>query len=413
MIIDGNLITAEADQKKIMIVAAEASSTHYAAGLLREWQKENLATAQKHYFFGVGSNEMEAMGFHRIGKSEEMAVVGLAEIIEHYSFLKNIFYNLLAEAQKLKPDIVILMDYPDFNLRLAKKLKAMGIKVFYYISPQVWAWRKSRIHDIKRDCEKVFLLFPFEKTFYDNYGVSNEFVGHPLLDDLDDSLLDAEKNKFRRAKYGISENEKVLALMPGSRHSEIEQHFDLQQQVAKNLLLKHKNLRILVCVAPPLSKDFILQKLENFSLPFILLKEDPNHMIALADVVLVASGTATLMVGLLEKPMVIMYKMKWLTGIIGQLLIRGVKYFGLVNLILNEEVVPERKQNQATLAELTQLTDRYLTDTHYTQSVIEKLKKVRHSLGNKGAAKRVVASLNMYLNNSRNKDHKVDHSKNQ
>jgi lipid-A-disaccharide synthase len=383
--------------KRIMIVAAEASSTHYAAQLMREWSKENSSNSANHYFFGVGSNEMESLGFNRIGKSEEMAVVGIAEIIEHYGFLKNIFYKLLAESEKNRPDIVILMDYPDFNLRLAKKLKEMGIKVFYYISPQVWAWRKNRIYDIKAYCEKVFLLFPFEKAFYDLYEVPNMFVGHPLLDDLNPDLLDSDKVFFQRSKYGISSKEKVLALMPGSRHSEVEQHFQIQQDVARKLMIKYPHLRLLICVAPPLSKEYILQKLENFNLPYILLKEDPNVMISMSDYVLVASGTATLMVGLLEKPMVIMYKMKWLTGLIGKMLIRNLKFFGLVNLILDEEVAPERKQKFANVNELTGLLEKFINDEDHVHQTKQKLKKLKTSLGDKGAASRVVRALNKYL----------------
>lgn len=387
-------------KSKIMIVAAEASSTHYAAQLIREWQKQIKAQScpsKDIEFFGVGSLEMESLGFSRIGKSEEMAVMGIAEIIKHYSFLKKIFYQLLAAAETERPDFVILMDYPDFNLRLAKKLKALNIKVFYYISPQVWAWRKSRIHDIKKYCEKVFLLFPFEKNFYEQYQVPYEFVGHPLLDDLNPDFLNAEKIQYQRSKYGISSKEKVLALMPGSRHSEIEQHFQIQLDVARNLLLKYNHLRILICVAPPLSKDYILQHMENFNLPYILIKEDPNQMISLADYVLVASGTATLMVGLLEKPMVIMYKMKWLTGMIGKLVVRGVKYFGLVNLILDDDVVPERKQDQVTVPEITRLMDRYISEPDYAQKTIDKLKQVKLFLGDKGATQRVVTALNVYL----------------
>ncbi len=383
-----------------MMIAAEASSTHYAAQLIREWQsqlKSKTLPFDKIDFFGVGSLEMESLGFSRIGKSEEMAVMGIVEIAQHYSFLKNIFYQLVEIAEKQRPDVVILMDYPDFNLRLAKKMKVMGIKVFYYISPQVWAWRKSRIHDIKRDCEKVFLLFPFEQKFYEQYQVPYEFVGHPLLDDLNPDLLDQQKIQFQRSKYGIGPKEKVLALMPGSRRSEIEQNFQIQQDVAKNLSLKYSHLRILVCVAPPLSKEYIQQKMENFNSPYILIKEDPNQMISLADYVLVASGTATLMVGLLEKPMVIMYRMKWLTGVIGQILIRGIKYFGLVNLILDEEVVPERKQGDVTVPEITKLMDRYISDSAYAEKTIQNLKKVKLLLGDKGAARRVVQSLNQYL----------------
>ena len=376
-----------------MMIAAEASSAHYAAQLLKYWRAE-----KKDYdFFGVGSLEMESLGFRRLGKSEEMAVVGIAEIFENLQLIRGVFHALVAEAKNSPPDAVLLMDYPDFNLRLAKKLKAMGIKVFYYISPQVWAWRKNRIHDIKAYCEKVFLLFPFEKKFYDRFQVPNEFVGHPLLEDLDPELFDSEKIQWRRRQYGVQPQEKILALMPGSRKGEVEQHMHIQLQVAEKLMQEFPHLRLFIFVAPPLSKEYIQQKLDHFKPSYVLMKEDPNKMIALADYILVASGTATLMVGLLEKPMVIMYRVKWITGVIGQWLTRGLKYFGLVNLVLDREVVPERKQEQANVEELTRLMRQYIVSDEHTQKTIQELKKLRFSLGDVGATARVANSLEKYL----------------
>ena len=376
-----------------MMIAAEASSAHYALKLIRHWQAEK----KDYHFFGVGSYDMEAAGFERFGKSEEMAVVGIAEIIAHYSDLKAVFNKLVEEAIRRKPKVVILMDYPDFNLMLAKKLKSQGLNVVYYISPQVWAWRKNRIHKIKKYCDKVYLLFPFEKEFYEQHEVPHEFVGHPLLDDLNPDLLDQVKQQHNREKYGIKTTEKLLALMPGSRQGELNQHFDIQLEVAKKLLQKHSHLRVAILTAPTITKENMLQRLDNFKSPYILLQDDPYKMISLADYVLVASGTATLMVGLLHKPMVIMYRVKWLTGVIGKMLIRGVKYFGLVNLIFNREVVPERVQEQANTDELFRLLDRYITDDRYTRSVIEDLKKITQHLGDKGATSRVAKSIESYL----------------
>lgn len=375
-----------------MIIAAEASSAHYALKLMQYWKTQG----RDFEFFGVGSNAMETFGFERIGKSEEMAVVGAAEIIAHYSHLKGIFNNLVDQAAKRRPKFVILMDYPEFNLMLAKKLHALGIKCFYYISPQVWAWRKGRVETIKKYCEKAFLLFPFEAEFYKSREVPYEFVGHPLLDELEADLLNPDKIQFGREKYGIKSTEKLLALMPGSRRGELNQHLDIQLEVAKRLLQKHDHLRLAILVAPTISKDEMLSRLENFKSSYILLQEDPNKMISLADYVLVASGTATLMVGLLQKPMVIMYRLKWLTGIFGMLFIR-IKYFGLVNLIMGREVVPERKQSDANPDELFKLMDRYLTDENYTNGVINDLKKIPSYLGEKGATERVAKSLEAYL----------------
>lgn len=379
-----------------MIIAAEASSAHYAAQLMRYWHKNKLSVD----IFGVGSAEMERLGQKRIGYSEDMAVVGLAEVVAHYSDLKKVFNNLVAEAIRRKPRFILLMDYPDFNLRLAEKLKTelgQDIKVFYYISPQVWAWRQGRIHTIKKYCDKVFLLFPFEVDFYKKFNVPHEFVGHPLLDDLNPELLDQSLQSYARERYGIKASEKVLALMPGSRRSEVEFNFHIQLETARLLVKKYSDLRIMILVAPTLSKEYLQSKLEHFNSPYILIKEDPNQMISMADFVLAASGTATLMVGLLQKPMVIMYRMKWLTGVLAKMLVKGVPFFGIVNLIMNEEVVPERMQAEANPEELARLLQRYIEEPDYRLSTIAKLAQLQHRLGDHGATARIGEALAKYL----------------
>ncbi|MBC7467547.1 MAG: lipid-A-disaccharide synthase [Bdellovibrio sp.] len=378
---------------EIMIIAAEASSAHYALKLMQHWKAEG----KDYHYFGVGSDEMEQNGFERFGKSEEMAVVGAAEIIAHYSKLKAIFNELVKQAELRKPKVVVVMDYPEFNLMLSKKLFKFGLKVFYYISPQVWAWRKNRVETIKKYCVKAFLLFPFEVDFYKSRGIPYEFVGHPLLDELDPDLYDQQKITARREHYGIKSNEKILALMPGSRTGELDQLLNIQLEVARRLLKKYPHLRLMVFIAPSVKKEAMQARLEDFKSPYILLKDDPNKMISLADYLLVASGTATLMVGLLHKPMVIMYKMKWTTGIFVKLLVRGIKFFGLVNLILGREVVPERKQADANPDELFKLMDRYITDPDYYAQTVEELKKISSYLGNPGATARVAKTLEAYL----------------
>jgi len=384
------------NQNSVMIIAAEASSAHYAAQLMRYWHKNKLSVD----IFGVGSAEMERLGQKRIGYSEDMAVVGLAEVVAHYSDLKKVFNNLVAEAIRRKPRFILLMDYPDFNLRLAEKLKTelgQDIKVFYYISPQVWAWRQGRIHTIKKYCDKVFLLFPFEVDFYKKFNVPHEFVGHPLLDDLNPELLDQSLQSYARERYGIKASEKVLALMPGSRRSEVEFNFHIQLETARLLVKKYSDLRIMILVAPTLSKEYLQSKLEHFNSPYILIKEDPNQMISMADFVLAASGTATLMVGLLQKPMVIMYRMRWLTGVLAKMLVKGVPFFGIVNLIMNEEVVPERMQAEANPEELARLLQRYIEEPDYRLSTIAKLAQLQHRLGDHGATARIGEALAKYL----------------
>lgn len=376
------------------MVAAEASSVTYAQRILEMWNQQG----RKVQAFGVGSLEMENLGFQRIGKSEEMAVVGLAEIVSHYGHLKSVFDNLVAEAEKRRPKVAIVMDYPEFNLMLAKKLHALGIPVVYYISPQVWAWRKGRVKTIKQYCKKVFVLFPFEVPFYEEHQVPCEFVGHPLLDEIEDRLMDdANYLKIHRNQIGIADNDIVLGLMPGSRRAELAQHFQIQLDTARILAKKYPNLKIVILTAPNFSKEQMQDYLEDFRLPYILLKDESFRMIHVVDMMLVASGTATLQVGLLKKPMVIMYKMKWLTGVIAKLIVRGTKYFGLVNLILGKEAVPERFQAEANPENLAALLERYIKDPSYKAQVIEDLTQVRQHLGDKGATRRVVQALDEYL----------------
>jgi lipid-A-disaccharide synthase len=378
---------------EVMIVAAEASSVTYAQRLLEYWQKTGTPVRA----FGVGSRDMEKLGFERIGKAEEMAVVGAAEIISAYGRLKKVFDDLVAAAAERRPKVAIVMDYPEFNLMLSKKLHALGIPVVYYISPQVWAWRKGRVKTIKKYCKKVFVLFPFEVPFYREHDVPCEFVGHPILDELDEKLFDESFRKVHRNQCGIRDDEIVLGLMPGSRNLELRQHFEIQLEVAKKLARKHANLKILIMVAPTFEKEKLEPYLEDFRLEYIVMKDDPARMVHLADYVLVASGTATLMVGLLQKPMVIMYRMKFMTGVFAKLFIRGVKFFGLVNLILGREVCPERWQSEANPETLFQLMDRYLTDPEYTAKVRADLAGLRQHLGDKGATERVAKSLEEYF----------------
>ncbi len=381
--------------KQVMIVAAEASSSLFALRLLEQWKKEKKDIKA----FGVGSQAMENIGFERLGKSEEMAVVGAAEIIEHYSKLKMVFNHLLEEAARRKPQVVVVMDYPEFNLMLAKKLHKMGIPVVYYISPQIWAWRKGRVETIKKYCDKVLLLFPFEASFYQEKGVPYEFVGHPLLDELDDKYFDQNYRMLQRRRCGVQDDEVLLGLMPGSRRLEIKQHLQIQLETARLLYNNYKKIRVLIMCAPTVDMENLREQIGDAHVPFMLQKEDPEAMINMCDLILAASGTATLQVGLLEKPMVIMYKMKWLTGVIAHIFVRGVKYFGLVNLIAGRELVPERFQGRANPQELFTLLRKYIDDPVYKSEVVSDLKKIQGTLGERGATVRVARVLDKYFQN--------------
>lgn len=374
-----------------MIVAAEASSALFARRLLEYWKK----TEQKITAFGVGTNDMEPLGFERLGKAEEMAVVGVAEVVSQYSFLKSVFDRLVEEAARRRPNVVVLMDYPEFNLRLAKKIHELGIPVVYYVSPQIWAWRKGRIHTIKKYCQNVFLLFPFEKKFYEEHQAAHEFIGHPLLDELDPQLEDPQWQNLRRAQCGILDDEIVIGLMPGSRRSEIKNIFPVQLEAARELCRRHPKVRVLILVAPTVEKEQLLPYLEDARFPYMMLKDEPFRMIAIVDFMIAASGTATLMVGLLKKPMVIVYRAAWLTVLIGRLVVKG--FFGLPNLVLGRLVVPELLQEDCNPQRIVQEIEVFLKDPGAAEKIRQELGELVHVLGDRGATARVAKSLERYF----------------
>lgn len=376
----------------VLIVAAEASSSLYAQRLLEAWkaQGRNLQA------FGIGSRSMEKVGFECLGRSEDLAVVGLQEVIKHFPLIRKTFHSLVEQAVARKPKFALLLDYPDFNLRLAKQLKKRGITVIYYISPQVWAWRTGRVKQIKKVVDHMLVLFPFEESFYREHDVKCDFVGHPLLDELPDSLRDNSVHQVQRQRFGIGDNDLVLGLMPGSRKSEIEHHLETQLKAAQILVKRQPRVRPVLMIAPTMERERFGEAIAAMSMNIQIIKEDPLDMMALADVMLVKSGTATLMVGLMEKPMVIMYRMTAITAWIAKKLVTKTKFFGLVNLVMNRQVAPELFQEEASPERLATELEALLFGPE-REIALKNLSEVREALGSKGATKRVLAILDGYL----------------
>jgi len=377
----------------ILIVAAEASSALYARRLLEHWQRR-----QEHVeAFGVGSREMEALGFEILGRSEEMAVVGLIEVLRHYRDIKGVFRTLVEEAGRRRPKVILLMDYPDFNLRLAQALKPLGIPIVYYISPQVWAWRKSRVRTIKRLVDKMLCVLPFEKEFYRQHAVDVEFVGHPLIDEIDPVLFHPEERERLRSRYGVAAGERVVGLMPGSRKSEIQHHLHLQLRAAEILHERYPALKFAVLVAPTIDLEQVKQMVVESAVTLLFIKDEPLRMVSLTDLVLCASGTATLVVGLMHRPMVIMYKMNAISARVAKWVVKGTAHFGLVNLILGRRAVPELFQEEAAPQRLAAELARYIDDESHAKRTESELMKVRDRLGAGGATQRVAKILEAYL----------------
>lgn len=378
---------------EVLMISAEASSGLFALRLLEHWKKSGLDIKA----YGVGTKAMEDFGFERMGSAEEMAVFGIAEAVESYSYLRKVFDLLVATAKERRPRFVMLMDYPEFNMMFAKKMYEIGIPVIYYISPQIWAWRQGRVHKIKKYCTKMFVLFPFEVDFYKKFNVPVDFVGHPMLDELKDEYFDPKHVQMQRRKRGIADEDVVIGLMPGSRRSEIKLHFQHQLKVAREIVRLRPQVKILVMVAPTIEREALQALMGDVDFPVMMIKEEPFEMILLTDYVLAASGTATLMVGFLEKPMVIMYRLKWITYMIALVVARNVTFFGIVNLIMGREIVPERVQHHANVKHLVELMLQYVDQPDRVQSVKKDLAELKNRLGQKGATRRLTEQLMGYF----------------
>jgi len=381
------------DSIDILIVAAEASSALYACRLLEYWKKAGVNVRA----FGIGSREMENLGVEIVGRSEELAVVGLFEVIKHAGEIRRVYNRLVELALERKPKAVLLLDYPGFNLRLAKKLKKQGLKIIYYISPQIWAWHKSRIHDIRKSVDKMLVVLPFEVDFYRGQNVEVEFVGHPLLDEINPQLFDEDEHRRSREKFGVGAGDFCVGLMPGSRYSELSRHLKVQVETAELLYDKNPRLKFMLLVAPNFSVDEIKAMLPQTHIPLILCKGEPMQMVSLVDAVLCASGTATLVVGLMKKPMVVMYKMNPMTAWLARHFVTGTAHFGLINLILNSRVVQEFFQGDANAQTMAAELQKIIDDKTYYNEIKSKLASSHELLGRKGATERVARALNTYL----------------
>lgn len=380
--------------KEILIVAAEASSELYARRIIEEFKNRNL----KYHFFGIGSQGMKEIGCEIIESSENMAVVGLWEVLAHFKVIASAFKRLVLRAKQSKPQIALLLDYPGFNLRLAKKLAKLRIPVVYYISPQVWAWRRSRVYDIKKIISKMLVVFPFEKAFYEKYQIPVSFVGHPLLDEINHKKLNHDSRRALRQQLGVSDDQFLIGLLPGSRHSELKYNLKTQVQACKKILAGHADSRFLLLVAPSLNLDEVRSYLPpDIEVAIRIVKDDPVKVLQLCDACIVASGTATVMTGLVQRPMVIMYKMHPLTGFIAKRLVNGISAFGMTNLILEEKAVPELFQEEASPENISKEILKFIKNPDYANQTRSKLSQIPVKLAKGDTAKNVVDNLLEYL----------------
>tara|TARA_B100000745_G_scaffold300558_1_gene255277 strand:- start:4197 stop:5330 length:1134 start_codon:yes stop_codon:yes gene_type:complete len=318
---------------KIVIIAGEDSGDLHGSKLIAQMKTINPDLS----FYGIGGDKMIQAGLNKVEHIKNMNVIGLFEVLKHYPRIKRIFNKTVRFINELKPNKVILIDYPGFNIRLAKKMKKLGIPVSYFILPQVWAWNSSRAKDLQQTCKQLISIIPFEKEWFSNQQIDVHFVGHPLTSILKQKF----DSGFLHKRYEIGQDKKIIALLPGSRTSEVKKHWPIFLKTIKafNASSNHKIQPILI-QAPNI-------KIEN--VPEGLVVIDKNHYEALscADAAIVCSGTATLETALLNCPMVVCYKLSSLTWFFAKKM-SLVKHLSLVNLITEKEAVKELLQKNMT-----------------------------------------------------------------
>ncbi len=371
----------------VMIIAGEASGDLHGANLVRAMH----AMRSELTFSGMGGKELIAAGVDVLFEAKKIAVVGIAEVFTHLPDIlaaRKILRNALKEE---RPTLLILIDFPDFNLMLAKFAKKLGIPVFYYITPQVWAWRPGRVKTIRERVDTVGVILPFEEEFFRNHGLDAEYVGHPLLDSV---VRTMDREEFCRMK-NIEADSLCIGLLPGSRKKEIAALLPTLLQTAQNLQKQNttqKKMVFLIPVASTISEAEIRENgLDEYGsgLDIRLIKENRYDMMAACDVAVVVSGTVTLELALLDTPMVVIYKFSNITYRIGKLLVnKDLKYFSLVNLIGGKEIVPELLQEEVNPLRIEQELGNILFDRERREDMLQGLRGVRQKMGTPGASKR-------------------------
>ena len=361
------------------------SGDAHAAGLLRELD-EMCEDLEIH---GVGGPEMERLGGGRVENwVEDAAVMGVVEVLKRYGWFKERFVKMLAEIKKLKPEILLLVDYPGFNLRFAEAVRRElpGTKIIYYISPQVWAWNKKRIPKMVRILDEMLCLFPFEKPIFENAGLKTTHVGHPIIDELESEKIDCDRQK------------NLIGLFPGSREREIAKLFPMMIETATTLRTWRGDLEFSVPAATPQLAATMREMITNAGAgKWITLTDGGSHeLMQRAACGIIASGTATLEAAAFGLPYCLVYKLAWPTYFLGKLLVK-IKYIGLVNILAGEKVVEEFIQADASPARVSAWVREILSSDENREALVKKLLGVASKLGGVGAHRRAAERVAQWL----------------
>jgi len=381
-------------KKKILIIAGEASGDLHGSGVVRSL----LRLSPDVQVYGVGSGNMRQAGAELIIDSSQLAVVGITEVFGQIGNLFKAYWQLKEFIKTNHLALLILIDFPDFNLLLARVAKSVGVPVLYYISPQVWAWRSGRVKKIANRVDKMAVILPFEVAIFRQAGLDVEFVGHPLLDVLDLNRQDISLPNTEEWKGAP-----LIALLPGSRAKEVNSLLPSMKRAAEIIREKKPGARFILAAAPSLNVKEVTEFLKSSDVSVTIVQGQTYQVIKAADLVIVASGTATLETAILDKPMVILYHVSSLSYWIGKSLVK-VNWIGLVNIIAGKSVVPELLQQEVKGERIAAEVLKILEDESCRQKILQGLAEVRDKLGTPGAAHRVAEmALEMIDNNQKDR----------
>lgn len=371
------------------IIAGETSGDQHGGMLMKELKNLNPSIT----FYGIGGNKMEENGLNSLYPLTELSVMGFWEVIKKLLFFKELERDILFEIKKIQPDRIILIDYPGMNLRLAKKIKKTAeIPITYYITPQVWAWKESRVETLRNYIDQRIVIFPFEKEWFAKRNVAVNFVGHPFFDEW----KSGDKSKLR-TKLNIKKNDTVLVLFPGSRIQELQRHLDLFTTISLLVKKKIPDLIIILGLAPNLSKKYLL----NLPSDIRIESDNSQEVLECADAAIIASGTATVEAGIFNIPSVIVYKSSFISWLIAKIVIK-TQFIGMANLIVDELIMPEFLQYNAKPEIIANEIISLLLEESKSVVIKRKLENIKQMLGGPGASKRAAKLILQEEDNARN-----------
>jgi lipid-A-disaccharide synthase len=364
----------------VMVVTGEASGDLHAANMVRALRRMDPGLR----FSGMGGSALRSAGVEILVDSTRLSVVGLVEVLVHYRDIRRALATLRARLQRERPALLVLVDYVEFNLRLARTAKQLGIRVLFYVSPQVWAWRSRRVKRIGRVIDAMAVLFPFEAEVYRRHGIPVRYVGNPLVDEVRAS---SDCRTLRR-EFGLDEAAPVVGILPGSRHGELSRHLPLIMEAGRLLRARIPDVQFIMPLAPGVDVARDVTPHVDPRLKIVQIAGRTYDAMHSADALMIASGTATLEAGLLRVPMAILYRVSPITYFIIKRLIL-IRNVGLANIVAGERVVPEFIQNDATPENIADEIERLLTNPDYARAMRERLGVIREKLGSGGGSDNV------------------------